>query len=108
LVAVTSSRSYGSTSATTTSIVHTERLGWNRPILPLLRPCSATLAEPECADATCLVDWFTSTNELHERFYAPYGAGDEVLGATAGALVLAAWVAVTLGASVLVITRRDA
>jgi hypothetical protein len=19
------------------------------------------------------VDWFTSTNELHERFYAPYG-----------------------------------
>jgi hypothetical protein len=59
-------------SGTTTSIVHTERLGWNRPILPLLRPCSATLAEPECADATCLVDWFTSTNELHERFYAPY------------------------------------
>ena len=36
------------------------------------------------------------------------GAGDEVLGATAGALVLAAWVAVTLGASVLAITRRDA
>jgi ABC-2 type transport system permease protein len=36
------------------------------------------------------------------------GAGDEVLGATAGALVLAAWVAVTLGASVLVITLRDA
>jgi ABC-2 type transport system permease protein len=34
--------------------------------------------------------------------------GDEVLGATAGALVLAAWVAVTLGASVLVITLRDA
>jgi len=59
-------------SGTTTSIVHTERLGWNRPILPLLRPCSATLAEPECADATCMVDWFTSTNELHERFYAPY------------------------------------
>ena len=36
------------------------------------------------------------------------GAGDEVLGPTAGALVLAAWVAVTLGASVLAITRRDA
>jgi ABC-type transport system involved in multi-copper enzyme maturation permease subunit len=36
------------------------------------------------------------------------GAGDEVLSPTAGALVLAAWVAVTLGASVLVITRRDA
>ena len=36
------------------------------------------------------------------------GAGDEVLGPTAGALVLAAWVAVTLGASVLMITRRDA
>jgi ABC-2 type transport system permease protein len=36
------------------------------------------------------------------------GAGDEVLDATAGAVVLAAWVAVTLGASVLVITLRDA
>jgi hypothetical protein len=36
------------------------------------------------------------------------GAGDQVLGATAGAPVLAAWVAVTLGVSVLVITLRDA
>jgi ABC-2 type transport system permease protein len=36
------------------------------------------------------------------------GAGDEVLSPIAGALVLAAWVAVTLGASVLAITRRDA
>ena len=36
------------------------------------------------------------------------GAGDTVLGATAGALVLAAWVAVTLGTSVLAITHRDA
>jgi ABC-2 type transport system permease protein len=35
------------------------------------------------------------------------GAGDSVLGATAGAAVLAAWVAVALGASVLAITRRD-
>jgi ABC-2 type transport system permease protein len=35
------------------------------------------------------------------------GAGDEVLGATAGALVLAAWVAATLAASMLAITRRD-
>jgi hypothetical protein len=35
------------------------------------------------------------------------GAGDSVLGATAGALVLAAWVAAALGASVLTITRRD-
>ena len=35
------------------------------------------------------------------------GAGDEVLGAPAGAAVLAAWVAVALGASVLAITRRD-
>ena len=33
---------------------------------------SATLAEPGCAAATCLMDWFTSTNELHERVYAPY------------------------------------
>ena len=41
-------------------------------------------------------------------FTTVMGAGDEVLGPTAGALVLAAWVAVTLGASVLVITRRDA
>ena len=41
-------------------------------------------------------------------FTTVLGAGDEVLGATAGALVLAAWVAVTLGASVLVITLRDA
>jgi ABC-2 type transport system permease protein len=41
-------------------------------------------------------------------FTTVMGAGDEVLGATAGALVLTAWVAVTLGASVLVITRRDA
>ena len=36
------------------------------------------------------------------------GAGDEVLDATAGAVVLAAWVAVTLGAAVVLITRRDA
>jgi ABC-2 type transport system permease protein len=35
------------------------------------------------------------------------GAGDSVLGATAGALVLAAWVIAALGASVLTITRRD-
>ena len=35
------------------------------------------------------------------------GAGDEVLSPTAGALVLAAWVALALGASVLAITRRD-
>jgi ABC-2 type transport system permease protein len=35
------------------------------------------------------------------------GAGDSVLGATAGALVLAAWVALALGASILAITRRD-
>ena len=36
------------------------------------------------------------------------GAGDEVLEPAAGALVLAAWVAVTLGAAVVAITRRDA
>ena len=35
------------------------------------------------------------------------GAGDEVLSPTAGALVLVAWVALALGASVLAITRRD-
>jgi ABC-2 type transport system permease protein len=35
------------------------------------------------------------------------GAGDSVLGATAGALVLAAWVVAALGAAVLTITRRD-
>jgi ABC-2 type transport system permease protein len=35
------------------------------------------------------------------------GAGDEVLSPTAGAVVLAAWVALALGASVLAITRRD-
>jgi len=35
------------------------------------------------------------------------GAGDSVLDATAGAVVLAAWVAVALGASILAITRRD-
>ena len=35
------------------------------------------------------------------------GAGDRVLGATAGALVLAAWVAATLAAAVVSITRRD-
>jgi ABC-2 type transport system permease protein len=35
------------------------------------------------------------------------GAGDSVLGATTGALVLAAWLALALGASILAITRRD-
>jgi ABC-2 type transport system permease protein len=35
------------------------------------------------------------------------GAGDSVLGAPAGAVVLAAWVAVALGGAVLAITRRD-
>ena len=35
------------------------------------------------------------------------GAGDTILGATPGVLVLAAWVSVTLGASVVAITRRD-
>ena len=35
------------------------------------------------------------------------GAGDEVLSPTAGALVLTAWVTLTLGASILAITRRD-
>jgi NADPH:quinone reductase-like Zn-dependent oxidoreductase len=28
--------------------------------------------EAACADGTSLVDWFTSTNELHEHIYAPY------------------------------------
>jgi ABC-2 type transport system permease protein len=40
-------------------------------------------------------------------FTTVMGAGDSVLGASAGALVLAAWVAAALGASVLSITRRD-
>jgi ABC-2 type transport system permease protein len=35
------------------------------------------------------------------------GAGGSVLGATAGAAVFAAWVAVAVGASVLAITHRD-
>jgi ABC-2 type transport system permease protein len=35
------------------------------------------------------------------------GAGDSVLGATAGALALTAWVAAAIGASLLTITRRD-
>ena len=35
------------------------------------------------------------------------GAGDSVLGATAGALVLVAWVALALGASIVAITSRD-
>jgi hypothetical protein len=34
---------------------------------------SARLGEPGCADATSLVVCFTSTGELHERNYAPYG-----------------------------------
>ena len=34
-------------------------------------------------------------------------AGDSVLGATAGTLVLTAWVTLALGAAVLAITRRD-
>jgi hypothetical protein len=63
-------------SGTTTSTVHIERLGWNRPIPLRVRPWSARLSEPLCADATCLVDGFTSTNELHERIYAPYAFTD--------------------------------
>jgi ABC-type transport system involved in multi-copper enzyme maturation permease subunit len=35
------------------------------------------------------------------------GAGDTSLSPTAGAVVLAAWVAVALGAALLAITRRD-
>ena len=35
------------------------------------------------------------------------GSGDSVLGATAGAVVLAGWVAVTLAASIVAISRRD-
>jgi putative transposase len=33
----------------------------------------ARLGEPGCADATSLEACFTSTGELHERLYAPYG-----------------------------------
>lgn len=40
-------------------------------------------------------------------FTTVMGAGDSVLGATAGALALTAWVAAAIGASVLSITRRD-
>jgi ABC-2 type transport system permease protein len=40
-------------------------------------------------------------------FTTASAAGDSVLGSTAGALVLAAWVAAALGASILAITRRD-
>jgi hypothetical protein len=41
-------------------------------------------------------------------FTAVQAAGTEILGAGAGALVLAAWVAVTVGAAIVSITRRDA
>lgn len=41
-------------------------------------------------------------------FTAVQAAGTEVLGAGAGGMVLAAWVAATLGAAVISITRRDA
>jgi hypothetical protein len=41
-------------------------------------------------------------------FTAVQAAGTEVLGAGAGALVLATWVAVTVGAAIVSITRRDA
>ena len=47
-------------------------LGLEPPNPPPLRPGSANLAEPGCAAATSLVDWFTSTNELHERICAPH------------------------------------
>jgi hypothetical protein len=74
-------------SSTTTSIVHTERLGWNHPIHPPVRRWSVRLGEPGCADATCLVECFTNTNELHETHLrtlrglgavgraGPYGGG---------------------------------
>jgi hypothetical protein len=54
--------------------------GLEPPNPPAAPTRSATLAEPGCAAATCLVDWFTSTNELHERVYAPYAPAAAVLG----------------------------
>jgi hypothetical protein len=68
---VTWSRSSGSISSTTTGTVHTERLDWNHLAHPPVYPSSARLGEPECADATSLA-CFTSTDELHERLYAPH------------------------------------
>ena len=52
---------------------YAERLGSNHLSHPPVRPWSARLGEPGYADATSLEACFTSTGELHERIYAPYG-----------------------------------
>lgn len=61
------------TSTITTSIVRTERLGWNRRIHQPVQPPSARI-KGACIAATALEGCSASTNgELHERVSAPYG-----------------------------------
>jgi hypothetical protein len=49
-------------------------LGLEPPNPPPVRPWSARLGAPVCADATSLAERFMSINELHERIYTPFGS----------------------------------
>ena len=63
-----------STSTTTTSIVRTERSGWNRRIHQLVQPPSARL-KGVCTAATASAGCSArTTDKLHERVSAPYGS----------------------------------
>ena len=73
---------------------------------------AGVLILPALAGGLLPASWDTILQFLPSSAAAAFttvaAAGDSVLSAGAGALVLAAWVAVALGAAALAITRRDA
>jgi hypothetical protein len=66
-------KSFGSTWRITTSTVRIARSDWSRQILPLASGSSLRITEPAYNGMTCSAVSCTSTDELHERIYAPYG-----------------------------------
>jgi hypothetical protein len=75
------SRSSGSTSSTSTSSVHTDCLGWNRPALPPVGPWSERLDEPGYADATSLASGSRTPTSCLNAFTYPMGSSPMPAGA---------------------------
>jgi hypothetical protein len=60
-----------STWSTTTGIARTERCGWSRQTQPV-PGSSPRITQPRCTGVSYSAVCSTSTDELHERIYAPY------------------------------------
>jgi hypothetical protein len=92
--------SCASTWRTTTGTVPIARLNCSRRTLqPIARP-SPRLGRVRCAAMTCLAVCCTSTADLHERIYAPYGPAVDVNRIVLGGQVVAIAALLTIRAIV--------